>query len=1050
MLNRIIERPVLATAISIIIVALGIVGLINLPVSQFPDIAPSIIRVRATYSGANAETVLNSVLMPLEEQINGVENMAYMSSTAANDGTATISIYFKVGTDADMAAVNVQNRVSMATNVLPPEVLQSGVQVSKRQSSDLLIFSLYSEDAQLSNTFIENYALINLVPLLKRINGVGDINVFGQRDYAMRIWLKPDAMASYQLMPSDIVDALADQNIDAAPGKFGEQSGQTQEYMMRYSGRLRTVEDFGNIVLKSLGPGKWLNLKDVAEIEQGAMSYARQAESNGAPAAGISISQVAGSNANEIIVEAKELLEEAALNFPSGLRMHILYDANDFLGASISSVKHTFIEAFILVFLVVFLFLQDWRATLVPLIAVPVSVIGTFFLLLLFGFTLNLLTLFALVLAIGIVVDDAIIIVEAIHLQMKESNKSALVAAQDALKDILGPIISVTVIMAAVFLPVTFLDGTAGLFYRQFGLTLAIAILISAVNALTLSPALTALLFRRRNGHGTRQKSAGKLQRFLGSFERGFERLKSSFEVFLREAMSRKIGMMALLLTSFAGLWVCFRYVPSSFVPNEDQGTIYINIQLPPASTLERTALVADQVDSIVGRHPAVEASLRTIGESYSAGRGSAYAMVMVRLLPWAERKSYDLDRVVGDLRQTLSSVKGGEVELTVPPTIQGFGQSGGLEIQLQDRTGGSLQALKKVSDEFLKALNESDVIERMSTSFDPSYPQYEVKVNVQKVKAAGLQVKDIMGTLEGYFGVHYASNFNQFGKPYRVLIQARSDYRSDKNGLSRIYVRNSQEQMAPIGEFVDLKLINSAEIISRFNLFSTVGIKGMPAQGYSSGDAIKEIAKIAREVLPRGYSYEFSGITREEISSGNQLTLVLLVSIFFVYILLSAQFESYIVPIAVLMPISFGLLGSFLFSAAIGMGNNIYLQITMIMLIGLLCKNNLLMVKYALKRYQSGMGLLDAAVKGATERFRPVVMTSLAFILGVLPLAISQGIGAQANHAIGYGAIGGMLTGTFFGFIFTPFLLYIVCSFEQRLKKQDYHEKDNSAKTYK
>lgn len=1036
MFNRFIERPVLATVISILIVLLGGLGLLTLPVSQYPDIAPPTIVVSASYQGANAEVVLNSVIVPLEEQINGVEDMAYMRSSAGNDGSARITIVFKTGTDPDIANVNVQNRVARATSLLPQEVTRSGVSTFKTQSSNLIIFSLYSEDPTYDQTFLQNYAEINLVPLMKRVNGVGEARAFGRMDYSMRIWLKPDIMATYGLVPNDISAALAEQNIEAAPGQFGEQGGQSFQYTIKYKGRLADVSEFENIVLRAGNDGQLLRLKDIARIELGAMNYATSSTTNGYPSVGVAISQTAGSNAQEVIEGSLEVLNEAAQNFPKGIKYVNLVNANDFLDASISKVITTLIEAFILVFLVVFIFLQDFRSTLIPAIAVPVSIIGTFFFLSLFGFTINLLTLFALLLAIGIVVDDAIVVVEAVHAKLDQGYTSALDATKDAMSEISGAIISITLVMAAVFVPISFISGSAGVFYQQFGLTLAVAIILSAVNALTLSPALCALFLKP---HHERDKKKNFIQRFYSAFNVAFETTTNKYRKSVSFLIHRKWIALTGIVLFTAAFFILMRVTPTAFVPNEDTGSIMADIALPTSASVERTEEVAIEVERLVRTIPEVENVLRVSGNGLISGRGSNYAMLIIKLKDWSERKRDDqsVQAIIGQLFAKTRSITEAKVIYFAPPTIQGFGVSQGFEFQLQDRTGADIATFTKVGNDFIAALNERPEIQYASTSFDPNFPQYEIEVNVEKTKEAGFTVSEILGTMQGYYGGVYASNFNQFGKQYRVMYQAEPQYRANPEGLNNIYVRNQEGQMAPITSFISLKRVYGPQSISRFNLFTAIEINGSPNAGYSSGDAIRAIEEVAATALPVGYGYEFSGMTREEISAGSQTMFIFLLVIIFVYLLLSAQYESYILPLAVLLSLPIGLAGVYIFATIFGISNNIYLQITLIMLVGLLSKNAILIVEFSAERRRQGMPIVKAALEGAQARLRPILMTSFAFIFGLIPLMLSSGAGAVGNQAIGTGAVGGMLIGTIFGVFVIPILFIIFQGLQERFRKK-------------
>jgi HAE1 family hydrophobic/amphiphilic exporter-1 len=1035
-----IQRPVLSTVISVIIVILGVLGLIELPISQYPDIAPPTVNVSASYTGANADVVLKSIVIPLEEQINGVENMTYMTSSATNDGNASIKIFFKVGTNPDLAAVNVQNRVSRATSLLPVEVTQAGVTVTKSQSSNLLIFSLYSDDKAYDQTFLQNYAKINLVPQIQRVVGVGDVTVFGAKDYSMRIWLKPDIMQQYKLIPSDISAALAEQNIEAAPGKFGENGDQAFQYVIKYKGRLTSAQEFGDIVIKSVGNGQILRLKDVAKVELGSLSYSSTIKTNGVESAAMAISQTPGSNARDVINNSKKLIEEAAKSFPKGVKYTLLVDVNENLDASIEKVIHTLIEAFILVFIVVFIFLQDFRSTLIPAIAVPVAIVGTFFFLNLFGFTINLLTLFAMVLAIGIVVDDAIVVVEAVHAKLDHGYKSSKKATIDAMNEISGAIISITLVMAAVFIPVTFITGSTGVFYKQFGITLAVAIILSAVNALTLSPALCALLLKP---HADDHKHKSFLQRFYTSFNVAFDNVTNRYKRSVSFLSVKKWIVLAAILIASAGLFYMMKTTPSAFVPAEDQGTVFANISLPPSASMERSDVIAKRVDSIAHTIPGVKNTLRIVGQNFTAGAGSAYSMVIVKLLPWDERE-LSVNDVIGQLFAKTSGIREANIFFISPPTIQGFGQSGGFEFQLQDKGGHTTAEFFKVNTEFLEKLSKRPEIQYATTPFNPGFPQYMMDINLAKAKDAGVSINSILSTMQGYYGGLYASNFNKFGKQYRVMIQASPEFRTNTEGLNKIFVRNSAGNMAPITEFVKMTRVFGPESISRFNLFSSIAITGAPNPGFSSGDAIKAIQEVAAENLPAGYGYEFSGLTREELASGSETIFIFILCLVFVYFLLSAQYESYILPFAVLFSIPFGLAGAYLFSIIFKLNSNIYLQISLIMLIGLLAKNGILIVEFALERRRKGLPIVQAAVEGAVARLRPILMTSFAFILGLVPLMFASGAGAVGNKSIGTGAVGGMLIGTILGVFVIPVLFIVFQTLQERISgpaKENYDD---------
>lgn len=1036
MFSKFIDRPVLSTVISVIIVILGILGLLSLPVSQYPEIAPPTVSVNANYQGASAEVVMNSVVIPLEEQINGVEDMAYMTSTSNNEGSASINIYFKLGTNPDLAAVNVQNRVSRATPLLPQEVTRAGVTTSKRQSDNILIFALFSENEDYDMTFLQNYANINILPKIKRVAGVGDATIFSQRDYSMRIWLKPDVMAAYGLVPSDVTALLAEQNIEAAPGQLGESGDQSFQYALKYKGRLKSTEEFNQIIIRSTENGEVLRLGDVARIELGAVNYASKTFTNGNESIGIAVAQTAGSNAQEVIEGSLKVLESAKVNFPKGVKYTTLVNANDFLSESITKVIYTLIEAFLLVFLVVFVFLQDWKSTLIPAISVPVAILGTFFFLNLFGFTINLLTLFALVLAVGIVVDDAIVVVEAVHAKMEAGEKDPKKAAHSAMNDISSAIISITLVMSAVFIPVSFISGSAGVFYKQFGLTLAVAIVLSAINALTLSPALCAILLKP---HNDEDKKKGFLKRFYSSFNIAFEatttKYKKSVQFFIRRKWLAFLGIAV-----FAGIFVLLLNItPKAFVPGEDTGSILSDVSLPPGTSLEKTEEVLFQIEQKIKDIPEIQEILRISGRSIISGAGSNYGMVIVKLKPWAKRKdaNQEITAVVGELFKRTAAVKDAKVLYFARPTLVGFGFASGFEFQLQDQKGGTIKELSEVNNKFLGALNNRPEIKYAATSFSPNYPQYLIDLNVAAIKNSGLTVTDVLGTMQGYYGGVYASNFNKFGKQYRVIYQSEPKYRDDVQSLNSVMVRNNKGLMIPISQFVTLEKVFGPQAIDRFNLFTSVKVTGAPNDGFSSGDAIKAIQEVASESLPIGYGYEFSGMTREEISAGGQTIYIFLLCLIFVYFLLAAQYESYMLPFAVLLSLPVGLAGAYIFAYFFNVSDNIYLQITLIMLIGLLAKNAILIVEFAVDARRKGMSITHAAVQGATARLRPILMTSFAFILGLTPLMLAKGAGAVGNKAIGTGAIGGMLIGTILGVFVIPVLFVIFQGLQERVSSK-------------
>ena len=1125
-LDRFINRPVLSTVISILIVILGLIGLATLPITQYPDIAPPTVSVRATYQGANAQTVLNSVIAPLEDQINGVENMMYMTSSASNNGSAEISIYFKQGTDPDMAAVNVQNRVSMAQGLLPAEVTKVGVTTQKRQTSMLMVFSIYDEKDQYDIEFLENYANINLIPEVKRVNGVGDATVLGQ-DYSMRIWLKPDVMAQYKLIPNDVAGALAEQNIEAAPGQFGERGNQSFQYTIRYKGRLQQPEEFENIVIKALENGEVLRLKDIADIELGRLSYNFNNTVNGHKAVSCIVYQMAGTNATQTISDLEEVLGKASETLPSGLKINIAQSANDFLFASIHEVIKTLIEAFILVFIVVYIFLQDMRSTLIPAIAIPVALIATFFVLQLIGFSINLLTLSAMVLAIAIVVDDAIVVVEGVHAKLDQGYKSARTASIDAMSELGGAIISITLVMMSVFVPVSFMGGTAGTFYRQFGLTMAIAIGFSALNALTLSPALCAIFLKPHNSDATMKErigvatkearkimiaryvdSIGRMMRpgltllfttiailgmifglfnfenhpvlclvmivisvlalagmttdkFKHSFNASYDSILGKYKKQVLRFIQKKWLSGGIVVGSIVLLMVFMNITPTGMVPNEDTGTIMGVVTLPPGTSQERAMEVLNRVDSLVAADPAVESRTVISGFSFIGGQGPSYGSLIIKLKNWEERSTIQNSTVVYAtlFMRAQKIIKEAQVLFFAPPMIPGYSASSDIELNMQDKTGGDLNHFFDVVNDYTAALEARPEINSAKTSFNPNFPQYMLDIDAAACKKAGLSPSDILSTMQGYFGGLYASNFNSFGKMYRVMIQAEPNATKNLESLSSIKVRNGNE-MAPITQFVSVKKVYGPDIISRFNLYTSMKVMVAPASGYTSGQALAAIAEVAKENLPAGFAYELGGMAREEAeTSGSTTGLIFVLCFVFVYLLLSAQYESYILPLSVLLSVPFGLLGSFLFVSGIGslgnipalkmilgtMSNDIYMQIALIMLMGLLAKNAILIVEFALDRRKMGMSITWAAVLGAAARLRPILMTSLAMIVGLLPLMFASGAGANGNRTLGTSAIGGMLIGMILQIFIVPALFVAFQYLQEKVKPMEWEDVDNS-----
>jgi HAE1 family hydrophobic/amphiphilic exporter-1 len=1037
MLKKFIERPVLSTVVSIVLVVLGIIGLTTLPVTQYPDIAPPTIQVSANYSGANAETVLESVIIPIEEQINGVEGMNYITSTASNNGSASIQVFFDQGVNPDIASVNVQNRVARALPLLPREVTQSGVTTQKQQTSALMFFTVTSDNEEYDATFIQNYLNINVIPELKRVNGVGDVNVFGSKNYAMRIWLQPSKLAAYNLIPSDVTAAINEQSLEAAAGALGQNNANAFEYTIKYGGRFNTEEEYEDIVIKALDNGEFLRLKDVAKVELDAEGYSVISYTNGLPGVSMGIYQTPGSNAQEIIETIHERLKELEKDFPTGMSVFINFDTNEFLTASIHKVVITLIEAFLLVFLVVFIFLQDFRSTLIPAIAVPVSIIGTFFFLNLFGYSVNLLTLFALVLAIGIVVDDAIVVVEAVHAKLEEGASSALSATKNAMEEITGAIISITLVMGAVFIPVTFITGPTGVFYEQFGVTLIVAIAISAVNALTLSPALCALLLKPKKDENGKKK--GFLQRFYSSFNTAFAVTTKKYGNSLKFLYKHKWITVVILLISVGSIFWAAKNTPTGFVPNEDRGMIFANIELPAGASLDRTVEITSELSEKIRQMPGVEGVTLINGFSLIGGAGSNNAFGIVRLDPWADRKdeSVSSDALTGKMFQIAAGIPGANMLFFAPPSIPGFGISAGFEMKILDRSGGSFQELDHVAQAYLRELSQRPEVLYAQSSFNTNYPQYEMDINVPKAKEAGVSISSIFSTLQGYIGSIYAADFARFGKQYRVYVQALPQDRATLSDLNSLFVRNDKGEMAPITEFVNLKRVYGPQSVTRFNLFNSASVNGAPAPGYSTGDAIAAVQEVSESSLPANFSIDFSGLTREEISAGNQTVLIFILSIMFVYFILAAQYESYILPLTVLFSLPVGVMGAYLFTNFTGLQANIYFQISLIMLLGLLAKNAILIVEFAIQRRKSGFTIADAAFDAAKVRLRPILMTSLAFIIGLLPLVFAGGTGAAGNRSIGTGAVGGLLVGTILGVFIIPILFIFFQWLQEKVSKK-------------
>ena len=1108
-LDNFINRPVLSTVISLFIVIFGILGLYSLPIEQYPDIAPPTIRVTTTYTGANAETVLNSVIAPLEEQINGAENMDYMVSTASNNGSATIEVYFKQGMDPDMAAVDVQNRVAKAASFLPSEVNQVGVITQKRQTSMLMVFGMYDEEDKYTSQFIDNYMAINVIPQVKRVSGVGDAMSFGS-DYSMRIWLKPDVMAQYKLMPSDITAALAEQNIEAAPGQFGEQGEQSFQYVMKYKGRLSDASEFEDIILRADSDGRILRLKDVAKVELGRLSYGFENHLNGHIGSSAIVYQSAGSNATAVIEDVEKLLDDVRKDLPAGLILTTVMSANDFLFASIHEVVKTLIEAFILVFIVVFIFLQDFRSTIIPMIAIPVAIIGTFFLLYIFGFTINLLTLSALVLAIAIVVDDAIVVVEAVHAKLDQGYKSARKASIDAMNEIAGALISITLVMMLVFIPVSFLGGTSGVFYRQFGLTMAMSIFLSAINALTLSPALCAIFLKAHGEKKPLKERMGEAyseaahtmaetykkrftfpplitlifliaaivflvlgwytfenvalscvavivavialygiftKAFIDAFNKYFDKFLNVYQKWVKWFLDHKIIGFGFVAASIGVLAWLMSITPTALVPTEDTGTIMGVVTLPPATSQERTQAVMNKVDSIIGSIPAVQSRTAITGFSFIGGQGNTYGSFIIKLKNWDDRdaNTESASAITGRLFMMTGAIKDANIMFFQPPMISGYSATNGFEIKLQDKTGGDLNKFFQVYQGFIAALNADPNIQMAYSTFNPTFPQYMVELDVAKIKQAGLTQNAVLQALQGYYGGMYISNFNSYGKLYRVMMQASPEARVSPETLKQIKIRNGVE-MAPIDNFVKLTRVYGPDLINRFNMFTAISITGNPAPGVSSGMAIESIANVAKATLPTGYSYEFSGMTREEASGSSGSTAYLFgLVLLFVYLILSAQYESYILPWSVILSVPFGLMGTFIFARMMDIANNIYLQIALIMLIGLLAKNAILIVEFCLDRRKTGMSIMKSAIHGARARLRPILMTSFAMIIGLLPMMFAHGAGRNGNQALGSGAIGGMLIGMVFQLLIVPALFVAFQMLQEKLSPPKWKDTDNS-----
>lgn len=1037
MIKNFINRPVLSTVISIMIVILGVLGLTALPVTQYPDIAPPTVSVRANYTGANAETVMKSVVVPLEEQINGVEGMDYITSTAGNDGSAQIQVFFKQGIDPDIAAVNVQNRVSRASPLLPSEVTRSGVVTQKQQTSALMYLSFYSENKNIDDVYLQNFLNINVIPDLQRINGVGEANVFGGKNYSMRVWLDPAKLAAYGITPSDVTTAINEQSREAAAGSLGQNSGSSFEYIIKYVGKFNDKEQYDNIIIKALPDGQNLMLRDVAKVELGGLSYTGVGENGNNPSISMGIFQTPGSNAQEIIENIKAQLKANESSYPEGVKYTFNFDTNEFLDASIEKVIHTLIEAFILVFIVVYIFLQDFRSTLIPAIAVPVSIVGTFFFLNLFGYSLNLLTLFALVLAIGIVVDDAIVVVEAVHAKMENGISNSKKATIEAMDEITGAIISITLVMAAVFIPVTFITGPTGVFYQQFGITLIIAIMISAVNALTLSPVLCSLFLKPHDAHHEDYKKKNFIQKFFYKFNIAFksatERYARGFTFLIKH---KWVTLVIFGITAGIIYWTSAT-MKKGFVPTEDRGIIFTDVQLPPGASMERTYNVLKTLQADALKIPGIQNVTISTGRGLLSGNGSNNGLAFVKLKPFDERKGDGLssEEITKKLFGLTGKVPDAKVVFFQPPSVPGFGNSAGFEMVLLDRAGGEVGELDNKTNELIGNLMKRPEIEFAQTSFNTKYPQYQMEINVPLAKQKGVSVNSILETMQGYIGGVYSADFTKYGKQFRVMVQALPENRENAESLNQLYVKTAQGEMAPISQFVSLNRTYGPQSVGRYNLFTSVKITGANAPGYSSGDAIAAVQQVAEETLDQNYSVEFTGLSREELSSGSQTALIFALSLVFVYFILAAQYESYILPLTVVISLPLGVMGAYFGQKIMGLENNIYFQIALIMLVGLLAKNAILIVEFAVQRRHHGESIVTSAINAAKARLRPILMTSLAFIFGLLPLVLASGIGAVGNRSIATGAAIGLLIGTLLGVFVIPVLYVVFQTLQEKIK---------------
>lgn len=1036
MVEMFIRRKVLSLVISILFVLLGIMALLKMPITQFPDIVPPSVTVTAKYTGANAEVSANAVALPLERAINGVPGMTYMSTVTSNDGLTLIQVFFEVGTDPDVAAVNVQNRVTTILDELPEEVIRAGVTTEKEVNSMLMYLNITSTDPSQDEQFIYNFTDINVLQELKRIDGVGRAEIMGQKEYSMRIWLDPQKMAAYSISADEVITSLQKQNISAAPGKVGETSGKTSsqlQYVIKYKGKFFEPKQYEEVPIRSDVDGTILKLKDIAKVEFGAMNYGMVSKTDGRPSASIMMKQRPGSNASEVIESVKTKMEELkGTSFPPGMEYNMAYDVSRFLDASISAVLTTLIEAFILVGIVVFIFLQDWRSTLIPVLAVPVALVGTFAFMNMLDFSVNLLTLFALVLAIGIVVDNAIVVVEAVHVKMEEG-MNAMDATINATKEIAGAVVAITIVMSAVFIPVAFLDGPVGVFYRQFSLTLAISIVISGVNALTLTPALCAIILKPHNHN----KKKTIVDRFFQSFNTGFDRLTNGYVGILSKFATRTTVTFGLLFL-FVGLtFVTSKFLPTGFIPMEDQGMVYVSVTTPQGATVERTEKVLDEVTVIAKKIKGVENVTTLAGYSIVTEiAGSSYGMAMINLKDWKER-SISVNDLITELSEKTKGIADAQIEIFAPPTVPGFGNTSGFELRLLDRTGGTIENTDKITKDFVKKLNEAPELQNSFTSFDATFPQYMINIDYDMAAKKGISVDNAMSTLQTMLGSYYATNFIRFSQMYKVMVQASPEHRDTPESILSLYLKNDKGEMVPFSTFITIEKVYGPEVLTRYNMYMSAMINGEPADGFSSGDAIAAVDRIAKETLPRGFDIEWSGMTREEILSGNQTVYIFLICLLFVYLLLAAQYESFLLPLPVLLSLPTGIFGSYIALVLAGLDNNIYAQVALVMLIGLLAKNAILIVEFAVARNKQGFDIIPAAIEGARQRLRPILMTSFAFVAGLIPLCIASGAGAIGNRSIGTAAAGGMLIGTIVGLVVIPGLYIFFAKLENKKKDE-------------